>query len=264
MTNPEKLAVITAGGGHLGSAMALALAADGWDIVVSYLDSDAECAEVVAGIAALGRTALGLRCDAGVKADVDLFYQAIADRFGRGPDLLVNNAGVQTWSSLLDLREDDWDRVIRTNLKGCFLNTQAVARRMVADKRPGRIVNIGSGCNFTPFANLVDYSASKGGIDMLTKVAAVELGPYGITVNCVAPGSIETERTRQESPDYARDWSPITPLRRVGTPREVADAVCFLAGDKAAFITGQTLVVDGGVFTQSNWPTAAYSQGDKP
>ena len=138
-----------------------------------------------------------------------------------------------------------------------------MARRLVAGQRPGRIVNIGSGCNFTPFANLVDYTASKGGIDMLTKVSAVELGPYGITVNCVAPGSIETERTRQESPDYARDWSPITPLRRVGTPQEVADAVCFLASDKAAFITGQTLVVDGGVFTQTNWPTAAYSQQDQ-
>lgn len=258
MTQP-KTAVVTAGGGHIGSAIAAGLAADGWDIVVSYLDSEAECAGVIAAVTALGRKITALRCDAGSKADVERFYNAI----GPAPGLLVNNAGVQTWSSLLDLREEDWDRVIRTNLKGCFLNTQAVARRLVAEQRPGRIVNIGSGCNFTPFANLVDYTASKGGIDMLTKVAAVELGPYGITVNCVAPGSIETERTRQESPDYARDWSPITPLRRVGTPQEVAGAVCFLAGDKAGFITGQTLVVDGGVFTQSNWPTAAYSQKDQ-
>jgi NAD(P)-dependent dehydrogenase (short-subunit alcohol dehydrogenase family) len=252
MTN-RKTAVITGGGGNLGSAISLALAAEGWDLVVTYLQNAEECADVLARAQALGRRALGVQCDAGVKADVDRLYQTIQDRDGTGPELLVNNAGVQTWSSLLDLQEEDWDRVIRTNLKGCFLNTQAAARSMVRDKKAGRIINIGSGCNKDPFPKLVDYTASKGGIEMLTKVAAVELGPYGITVNCVAPGAIETERTRLESPDYAKDWSRITPIGRVGTPADVADAVCFLAGPKAGFITGQTLNVDGGVFTRPNW-----------
>lgn len=255
-----KTAIVTAGGGHIGSAIAVGLATEGWDIFVTYLDTPAECAGVVQAVEGLGRSITAMACDAGIKSDVEGLFDRVDSAIGHAPDLLVNNAGVQTWSSLLELREDDWDRVIRTNLKGCFLNTQAAARRMVRDGRPGRIINIGSGCNFSPFANLVDYTASKGGIAMLTKVAAVELGPHGITVNCVAPGSIETERTRQESPDYAADWSPITPLRRVGTPQEVADAVCFLASDKAGFITGQTLVVDGGVFTQSNWPTEAYAK----
>ncbi|MDI7775157.1 SDR family oxidoreductase [Asticcacaulis sp. EMRT-3] len=255
-----KTAIITGGGGYLGTAMCRALAEGGWDIFVTYLESDAECRHVLDEVTALGRKAVALACDNGLKADVDRFYRAFHDQTGHAPDLLVNNVGVQTWSSLLDLAEDDWDRVIRTNLKGCFLHTQAAARLMVAEKRPGRIINIGSGCNQTPFRNLVDYTASKGGIEMLTRVAAVELGPYGITVNGVAPGSIETERTRREAPNYARDWSRITPLRRIGTPEDVADAVCFLAGPGAGFITGQTLRVDGGVFTQTNWPEEGYAQ----
>jgi 3-oxoacyl-[acyl-carrier protein] reductase len=105
-----------------------------------------------------------------------------------------------------------------------------------------------------PFPNLVDYTASKGGIEMFTKVSAVELGRYGITVNCVAPGAIEIERTKLESADYAGTWAKLTPLRRVGQPADVARAVAFLAGDGAAFITGQTIWVDGGLFSHPNWP----------
>ena len=118
----------------------------------------------------------------------------------------------------------------------------------------GAIVNIGSGCNKWPFPNLVDYTASKGGIEMLTKVAAVELGPYRIRVNCVAPGAIEIERTKAESGDYAGTWSKLTPLGRIGTPRDVGKAVVFLASDDADFITGQTIWVDGGLFTRPVWP----------
>jgi 3-oxoacyl-[acyl-carrier protein] reductase len=144
--------------------------------------------------------------------------------------------------------------VIRTNLKGCFLNTQAAGRLMKASGRGGAIVNLGSGCNKLAFPRLVDYTASKGGIEQLTKAAAVELGPFGITVNCVAPGAIATERTAAEAPDYAAAWSPITPLRRVGTPADVAGVVLFFASAAAAFVTGQTLWVDGGVFTRASWP----------
>jgi len=258
-----RTAVITAGGSQLGSAITAALAAEGWDVVVTYVADESECAGVIDAMRATGRAITAVRCDAGVKADVDRLYAQVAELCG-APGLLVNNAGVQTWSSLLDLKEEDWDRVIRTNLKGTFLNTQAAARLMVAAGTPGRIVNIGSGCNSTPFLNLVDYTASKGGIEMLTKVSAVELGQYGITVNCVAPGSIETERTKLEAPNYARDWSRITPLRRIGTKRDVSDAVCFLASDRAAFITGQTLRVDGGVFTQTNWPHDGYTTDVSP
>jgi NAD(P)-dependent dehydrogenase (short-subunit alcohol dehydrogenase family) len=114
-------------------------------------------------------------------------------------------------------------------------------------------VNIGSGSNKAPFPGLIAYTASRGGIEMLTKVSAVELGPLRIRVNCVAPGAIEVERTKRELPDYAGTWGRATPLRRIGTPADVAGAVAFVVSDAASFITGQTLFVDGGLFTQAPW-----------
>jgi NAD(P)-dependent dehydrogenase (short-subunit alcohol dehydrogenase family) len=120
----------------------------------------------------------------------------------------------------------------------------------------GAIVNIGSGCNKVPFPNLVAYTASKGGIEMLTRVTAVELGPYGIRVNCVAPGAIEIERTRLENPEYAKVWAAITPIARVGTPADVGRAVVFLASRDASFVSGQTLWVDGALFSQAPWAYA--------
>lgn len=193
-------------------------------------------------------------CDVGVSDEVERFIADVVSWHGDAPTLLINNAGIQTWSSLLDLDEARWDDVIRTNLKGCFLNTQVAARAMIAAGRGGTIVNIGSGCNKLAFPNLVDYTASKGGIEQFTKSAAVELGRYGITVNCVAPGAIATERTAEEAPDYAASWAPITPMGRVGTPEDVAGVVLFFAGPAARFVTGQTLWVDGGVFSRAAWP----------
>jgi len=118
----------------------------------------------------------------------------------------------------------------------------------------GTIVNIGSGCNKIPFPNLSAYTASKGGIEMFTRCAALELGPFGIRVNCVAPGAIDTERTRLELPDFAKAWAELTPLGRIGRPDDIASAVEFLLSDKASFISGQTLWVDGALFTQPPWP----------
>src|SRR5262249_35006024 len=143
-----------------------------------------------------------MQADVGDGAEVVAMFGKIRQQIGR-LDLLVNNAGVQTWSPLLELSEADWDRTIRTNLKGCFLCTQQAGRMMRDRGSGGAIINIGSGANKAPFPNLGDYCASKGGIETLTRVAAVELGPLGIRVNCVAPGTIEIERTRRESPDYA-------------------------------------------------------------
>ena len=168
-------------------------------------------------------------------------------------DILVNNAGVQTWKPLLDLEEADWNRVIATNLTGTFLCTQRAARRM-KDTGGGTIINIGSGCNKVAFPNLVDYTASKGGIEMFTKVAAAELGRYKIRVNCVAPGAIEIERTSNEAGDYAGTWSKLTPLGRVGQPVDIGRMVSFLASDSADFVSGQTIWVDGGLFTKPAWP----------
>jgi len=170
----------------------------------------------------------------------------------------VNNAGVQVWKPLLQVNDADWDRVISTNLRGCYLCTQRAARLM-KQQGVGAIVNIGSGCNKVPFPNLSSYTASKGAIEMFTKSAAVELGPFGIRVNCVAPGAIDTERTKAELPDFAGSWARLTPLRRIGSPQDVAAAVEFLLGENASFISGQTLAVDGGLFVQPRWPDSDYN-----
>jgi NAD(P)-dependent dehydrogenase (short-subunit alcohol dehydrogenase family) len=254
MTATAKWAAVTGGTTGIGYEIAISLARTGWDVAVSCLEHDARAAQMAGEIAAFGRRLSIVRCDAGSREDVERFFDGAQEYFGAAPRLLVNNAGIQTWSPLLDLQESSWDAVIRTNLKGCFLNTQKAARLMIAADRGGAIVNIGSGCGRIPFPNLVDYSASKAGVDQFTRSAAMELGPHGITVNCVSPGAVEIERTRQERPDYAGVWSKITPLRRVATPADIAHAVLFFASEGASFITGQILSVDGGVFIVPNWP----------
>lgn len=253
-TDIRRLAVVTGASQGIGREIAVTLAANGWDVAFSFIGDESKADEVRTLISATGRQALGVFCDVGVKKQVLEFFDRILATFGRSPDLLVNNAGIQTWAPLLELAEEDWDRVLRTNLKGCFLNTQRAAQLMVEQGKRGSIVNIGSGCNKTPFPRLVDYTASKGGIEQFTKVAAIELGAHGIRVNCVAPGAIELERTKAESPQYAETWARLAPLKRVGQPLDVAKAVIFLAGEQADFITGQTIYVDGGVFSMSCWP----------
>lgn len=248
----NKTALITGASKGIGKGIALELAREGCDVAVNF-HNDREGAEATANeIRKMGRDAFAVGANVGVSADVDRMFDAVLKHFPR-LDILVNNAGVQTWKALLDLEEREWDRVLDTNLKGCFLCTQRAARHM-KDHHGGRIINIGSGCNKIAFPHLVDYTASKGGIEMFTKVAATELGPCGITVNCVAPGAIEIERTKEEAGDYAGTWAKLTPLGRIGTPLDVARAVAFLASDNAAFITAQTLWVDGGLFSKPAWP----------
>ena len=247
-----KVALVTGASKGVGRGIALELARRGADVAVNYNTDRAGAEETVAQIRELGRRAVAFQGNVAISADIDRFFAATSDVLG-ALHILVNNAGVQTWAALLDLSEAEWDRVLDTNLKGCFLCTQLAGRLMKAHGG-GRIVNIGSGCNRIAFPKLVNYTASKGGIEMFTKVAAVELAPWKITVNCVAPGAIEIERTRGESDDYAGTWASRTPLGRVGSPLDVARAVAFFASDDADFITGQTLMVDGGLFSRPAWP----------
>src|SRR5579864_3965262 len=247
-----KTALVTGAAQGIGRGIALELAREGCDVAINDHANSAGAEAVSAEIRALGREAFPVLADVGVATDVDRMFSTVLGRFPR-LDILVNNAGIQTWKALLDLEEREWDRVIAVNLKGCFLCTQRAARHM-KEQKGGRIINIGSGCNKVAFPHLVDYTASKGGIEMFTKVAAVELGPYGITVNCVAPGAIEIERTKEEAGDYAGTWAKLTPVGRVGQPTDVARAVAFLASDAAEFITGQTIWVDGGLFSKPSWP----------
>jgi NAD(P)-dependent dehydrogenase (short-subunit alcohol dehydrogenase family) len=247
-----KGAVVTGASKGIGKGIALALAQAGCDVAINYHSDEAGARATASEIETLGRQAVVIGGHVGRAADVDQMVARAVEAFGRVA-IWVNNAGVQTWCSLLELEEAEWDRVITTNLKGTFLCTQRAARHMKGHGG-GRIINIGSGSNKIPFPNLVNYTASKGGIEMFTRVSAVELGPHGITVNCVAPGAIEIERTKHEAGDYAGTWSPMTPMRRIGYPADIASAVCFLASDEASFITGQTLYVDGGLFTRGPWP----------
>jgi NAD(P)-dependent dehydrogenase (short-subunit alcohol dehydrogenase family) len=252
----SKTALVTGASKGVGKGIALELARSGCDVAVNYNSDRAGAEATVAEITAMGRTAFPVQGDVGKALEVERMFAEVFERFPK-LDVLVNNSGTQVWKPLLELSEDEWDRVIDTNLKGCFLCTQHAARRM-KESGGGSIVNIGSGCNKVPFPNLVSYTASKGGMDMLTKVAAMELGRHRIRVNCVAPGAIEIERTKLEANDYAGTWASRTPLGRVGVPLDVARAVVFFAGDGGEFVTGQTLWVDGGLFTHPNWP---YSVG---
>src|SRR5262245_21122449 len=247
-----QVALVTGANRGVGKGIALELARAGCNVAVNYC-TDAGLAERTVGeIEQLGVEALAVHADVRSIEQVKEMFDLVADHFHQ-LNIMVNNAGVQTWKPLLELSETDWDLVIDTNLKGTFLCTQFAAKRM-KEQGGGVIVNIGSGSNKLPFPNLSSYTASKGGIEMLTRVAAVELGRFGIRINCVSPGAIEIERTRLENPNYAATWGKITPLGRVGTPADVGSAVVFLASDDASFINGQTIWVDGGLFTQPPWP----------
>ncbi len=249
----SKIAFITGASKGVGRGIAYGMAEAGWDLAINY-HGDLEGAEETARkVESIGRKCLTLQGDVGVKKDVErMFGEVLAEL---GPlDCLVNNAGRQTFAPLLELAEEDWDKTIKTNLKGSFLCSQKAGLIMKEQGNGGSIINIGSGANKQPFLNLIDYCASKGGLDQLTQVCACELGKYKVRVNCVAPGAIEIERTQEEDPNYAKTWSAITPMGRVGNVSDIAKAVVYFADDASEFVTGQTLYVDGGLWTKAQWP----------
>lgn len=250
---PESIgAVVTGASKGIGRGIALALAKHGHPVALNYHGDRAGAVATLREVKDLGAEAIAVQGDAGKAEDVQRIVDAATNAFGQ-VGIWVNNAGIQTWKPLLELEEAEWDRVIQTNLKGAFLGTKIAATHM-KQYGWGRIINIGSGCNKVAFPGLVDYTASKGGIEMFTKVAACELGPLGITVNCVAPGAIEIERTKKEGGDYAATWSPITPVRRIGSPADVANAVLFFVKPESEFVSGQTLWIDGGLLAKGPWP----------
>ena len=247
-----KTALVTGAAQGVGKGIALSLAQAGCFVAINDKEKSPLTDQIIHEIRTLGSEAFAAPADLRSSAGIQSMFDRLAQKFTR-LDILVNNAGTQTWAPFLELEESAWDRDIDTNLKGTFLCSQAAARWM-KDTGGGGIINIGSGSIKLPFPRLVSYSVSKAGIAALTTIAATELGQYNIRVNCVAPGAILTERTEQEDPQYAAIWATEAPIGRVGMPKDVGDAVVFLASDQASFISGQTLWVDGAAFSKPNWP----------
>jgi 3-oxoacyl-[acyl-carrier protein] reductase len=240
-----RTAVVTGGTRGIGLAIARALAEDGASVVVSGRDA-ARLESAVSELEGLGAAAVGVAADQSKREDCDRLVDAAKERFGR-IDVLVNNAGITRDQLLVRMKDDEWDQVMDTNLRGVFLMTRAVAKSMMRQKS-GRIVNITSTAGAMGNPGQVNYSAAKAGVIGLTKAAARELAHWNILVNAVAPGLIETDMTAG-LPGAAREaLLQQVPLKRIGAAREVAEVVRFLAGDGAAYVTGQTIHVNGGLY----------------
>ncbi len=240
-----KRAIVTGAGNGIGRASALRLAAEGAAVAVVDLDPQA-AADTVARIEGAGGRALAIRTDVTRRAEVEAMVEQVREAWG-GVDILMNNAGGSLHSPFLELTEEEWDHVVNLNLKAVYLCSRPVARLMV-DQRFGRIINVTSNYGVTGSGIRAHYSAAKAGVIGLTKAMALDLGPYGVTVNAVGPGPTNTARVRGRSTDEA--WAAraqTIPLRRMGEPEDIADAVVFLASDRARYITGQVLHVNGGL-----------------
>jgi len=241
----DKVAVVTGGSRGIGRAIALELAKRGAKVVVNYHAGTGPAEEVVAAIRVAGGEAVAVKADVSRLEEAQALVKAAGDAFGR-LDILVNNAGTTRDMLLAMMKEADWDVVLATNLKSAFNCSKAALRPMLRQKY-GRIVNITSVSGIAGNAGQTNYSASKAGLIGFTKALAKEVGPRNITVNAVAPGFVETDLTRNLPADLKQAAIQVTPLGRWGTCEEIAYAVAFLASDDAAFITGQTLPVDGGM-----------------
>lgn len=231
-------------GKGIGRAIALKLASEGAKIAI--VDYVAEAAEAVAKeVDEMGGEALALQANVADPGDVERVVQATVDRFSK-IDILVNNAGITRDNLLVRMTEDEWDAVLDTNLKGVFNCTKAVAKLMMR-QRKGKIVNMSSVMGIIGNAGQANYSASKGGVIAFTKAVAKELGSRGINVNAVAPGFIQTAMTEEMPEDAKKGIEDRIPLRRLGSPEDVAEVVAFLCTDASSYITGQVIAVDGGL-----------------
>jgi NAD(P)-dependent dehydrogenase (short-subunit alcohol dehydrogenase family) len=243
-----KVVLVTGAQQGIGRAMAIEFAAAGADVAINWLDDEAAAREVAAAVVASGRRALTVQADMAKLQEVREMVGAVVDEFG-GIDGLVNNAGVFPRVDFLDMSEDDWDYVHTVNLKGAAFCAQAVARAMIAGKRQGNIINITSGAAFRGTPHGVHYVASKGGIVSMTRQMALELAPYRIRVNAVAPGLTDTAQPRYgNSEEEIARLAEANPLGRIAEPADIAHAALFLASDAAGFVTGHTLHVNGGSY----------------
>jgi glucose 1-dehydrogenase len=243
-----KKALVTGSGRGIGRAIAVRFAREGADVVINDLDIQGEARQTMAEVEAAGRRGILIQADL---SRTDEARRLIDEAFRRlGPlDILVNNAGIEKQAPFVEVKEEDYDQVLNVNLKGVFFTTQAFVRHLLAEKRPGKIIQISSVHEELPFPGYSSYCASKGGLQLLTRDLAVELGGYGITVNGIAPGAIATAINRtllDDKPRVERLLKQI-PLGRMGRPEDVAAVAAFLASPDADYVTGSTYYVDGGL-----------------
>ncbi|RAV19991.1 3-oxoacyl-[acyl-carrier-protein] reductase [Paenibacillus contaminans] len=241
-----KVALVTGASRGIGRAIALRLAEAGADVVVNYAGSEQAAADVVAQIEALGRRAMKVQGDVGSSAAAEELVKQTLEAYGR-IDILVNNAGITRDNLIMRMKEEEFDQVIHTNLKGVFNCLKAVTRPMMK-QRSGRIINISSVVGSLGNAGQANYVAAKAGVIGLTKSSAKELASRGITVNAVAPGFITTDMTDKLSDDMKTQLLAQIPLARLGEPDDIAKAVVYLASDDASYMTGQTIHIDGGMY----------------
>lgn len=241
-----KIALVTGASRGIGRAIAIELAVAGADVAVNYAGSEAAAAETAKSIEALGRRAMTVKADVSSVQETEDMFKQVIDGLGR-IDIVVNNAGITRDNLIMRMKEEEFDQVIATNLKGVFNCVKAATRPMMK-QRSGRIINISSVVGALGNPGQANYVAAKAGVIGLTKAAAKELASRGITVNCVAPGFIETDMTDKLAEEYRNQLMSQIPLARLGKPEDIARAVRFLASDDASYMTGQTIHIDGGMY----------------
>ncbi len=247
MTEQRSTAVVTGGSRGIGKACAFALARDGFDIILTYNSKAEEAAEVVKELEEFGVQAKACQLNVGDGEAIKEFFQSeIKDKVDF--HVLVNNAGITKDGLILRMKDDDFDSVVQVNLRGSFMCMRE-ASKLMSKRKQGRIINLSSVVGQSGNAGQVNYAATKAGVIGMTKSLAQELGSRNITVNAVAPGFIETDMTQVLSDEVKAEYAKKIPLGRLGTAVEVAEAVAFLASDKANYITGQVLAVNGGMYS---------------
>jgi glucose 1-dehydrogenase len=252
MSLTGKVAIVTGGNSGIGKAIALALTAQNAEIVIDYLfDPDATEA-LETQIVGLGAKAIGVEADVSKVADLQRLVDTAVKEFGR-LDIMVNNAGVETRTSVLDTTEEQYEKVLEINLKSAFFGTQIAAKQMIAQGGGGRIINITSVHEDWPMPGNTAYCLSKGGMRMLTRTAGVELGPHGICVMGVGPGAVETpiNTATMADPKLMKVLDAAIPLGRMGKPEEIGNVVAFLASDAGGYLTAATIFADGGIMHSS-------------
>ena len=252
MTLKGSVAIVTGGNSGIGKAVALGLARAGANIVIDYVTDEKATEDLERQIVDLGDQAIGVDADVSKIEDLERLIASAVDAFGR-LDIMVNNAGIETRSSVLDTTEAQYDKVMAINLKSAFFGTQLAAKQMIAQGGGGRIINITSVHEDWPMPGNTPYCLSKGGMRMLTRTAGIELGPHGINVIGVGPGAVATpiNTSTMNDPEKMATLDAAIPLGRMAEPHEIGSVVAFLAGDGAAYLTATTVFADGGIMHSS-------------